>query len=104
MFDVPDICPVDVPFNHKINNAAIVVLGLLHGKINFEKSITLSVMCGWDTDCNGATACLILGVISGANKLLKKWKDPIYNLYLYAIFGDTPISDLAKRTFNLKII
>jgi len=72
---------------HTINNAALVLLGLLYGEGDFERSITISVMGGWDTDCNGATVGSILGVMLGADKIPEKWIKPL--------------SDLAKRTFNL---
>ncbi len=41
---------------HTINNAAVTILALLYGKMDFEKTICLAVSGGWDTDCNGATA------------------------------------------------
>jgi ADP-ribosylglycohydrolase len=88
---------------HTINNAALVLLGLLYGKGNYEKSIAISVMGGWDTDCNGATAGSILGVMLGADKLPDKWVDPLNNtVESYVIgFNNSQISALAQRTFTL---
>ncbi|MDL1863096.1 hypothetical protein FBR04_19010, partial [Betaproteobacteria bacterium PRO7] len=37
---------------HTINNAALVIMGLLHGKLDLGKTICMTVMGGWDTDCN----------------------------------------------------
>src|SRR5258708_10964620 len=40
---------------HTINNALICVLSLIFGKMRTSDAITTAVMCGHDTDCNGAT-------------------------------------------------
>jgi ADP-ribosylglycohydrolase len=85
---------------HTINNAAIVILGLLYGGGDFERSISLSVMGGNDTDCNGATAGSIVGAILGADALPGKWIDPMNDRVKSIVVGftDSRISDLAKRT------
>ncbi len=90
---------------HTINNAALVLLGLLHGKGDYEKSIAISVMGGWDTDCNGATTGSILGVMLGAKKLPEKWIDPLNNrVESYVVgYNNSQISNLAKKTFNLAL-
>ena len=88
---------------HTINNAALVLLGLLYGEGDFERSITISVMGGWDTDCNGATVGSILGVMLGADKIPEKWISPLNDRVESFVVGynNSRISDLAKRTFNL---
>jgi ADP-ribosylglycohydrolase len=92
-----------LPSLHTINNAAIVLLGLIHGKGDFEKSITISVMAGLDTDCNGATVGSILGAILGVKQLPPKWTKPIGDEIDSDILGfhHSKISDLAKRTLIL---
>jgi len=88
---------------HTINNAALVLLGLLYGDGDFERSITISVMGGWDTDCNGATVGSILGVILGADKIPEKWIRPLNDRVESFVVGynNSRISELAKRTFTL---
>ena len=88
---------------HTINNAALVLLGLLYGEGDFERSITISVMGGWDTDCNGATAGSILGVMLGADRMPKKWIAPLNDRIESFVIGynNSRISDLAEHTFNL---
>jgi len=88
---------------HTINNAALVLLGLLYGEGDFERSITISVMGGWDTDCNGATVGSILGVILGADRMPKKWIAPLNDRIESFVIGynNSRISDLAEHTFNL---
>jgi len=86
---------------HTINNAAMVLMGLIYGKDgDYEKSITISVMGGWDTDCTGATAGSIAGAILGAKSLPDKWIKPL-NDKLFSVvrgFNECQISELAKRT------
>lgn len=62
----------DVP-----SNFGIIILALLYGKGDFEKTIILAVNCGEDSDCTAATAGALLGIILGYDKLPKKWIDPI---------------------------
>jgi len=90
---------------HTINNAALVLLGLLHGKGDYGRSISISVMGGWDTDCNGATTGSILGVMHGAEKLPQKWVGPLNDrVESYVVgYNNSRISDLAKRTLNLAL-
>jgi len=90
-------------FVHTINNAAIVLMGLLYGKGDYEKSVTVSVMGGFDTDCNGATAGSILGVLLGAEALPEKWVTPLDNRIESFVIGynNSQISDLAKRTLTI---
>ncbi len=88
---------------HTINNALIVVAGLIYGQKDFSKTISIAVMGGWDTDCNGATAGSILGTMLGANKIPAKWKEPINDTLHTGVQGynKVKISDLAKETFKL---
>jgi len=90
-------------FVHTINNAAIVAMGLLYGKGDYERSITISVMGGLDTDCNGATVGSILGVILGAKNLPEKWIKPLNDTVESYVIGynNSRISNLAKRTLKM---
>jgi ADP-ribosylglycohydrolase len=80
-----------------------MVLAMLYGKGNFEKSICTAVLCGFDTDCNGANAGTVSGVLSGAKGLLGKWIDPLEDTLHTAVagFGEMDVSELARRTAKL---
>ncbi len=88
---------------HTISNAAIVALGLLWGKKDFARTMELCLTMGFDTDCNCATAGSVLGMMLGAEKLPKKWTDPLCDTVLSGVdgFGLVKISDMAKRTVKL---
>lgn len=70
---------------------------------DYEKGTTISVMGGWDTDRNGATVGSILGVMLRAEKLPKKWIEPLNDRLRSFVIGyeNSRISDLAKRTFKV---
>jgi ADP-ribosylglycohydrolase len=57
---LPGMSPV-----HTINNALICVLSLAYGRMQTTEAICTSVMCGHDTDCNGATVGSIVGAAAG---------------------------------------
>lgn len=90
---------------HTINNAALVLMGLLHGDADFERTICITVMGGWDTDCTGATAGSVLGALLGAKKLPAKWTYPLDDTLHSALDGYTinPISELADETTKLAL-
>lgn len=85
---------------HTNNNAGLVLLALLFGEQDFEKTVCLAVSGGLDTDCNGATAGSVIGAFLGAEKLPSKWIAPMNDTLESAVFGysENKISELAKRT------
>ena len=89
---------------HTINNAAVVLMGLLHAKGDYEKAISIAVMGGWDTDCNGATAGSVIGTILGAKALPAKWIAPLHDHISSIVVGytETKLSTLAKRTGKMQ--
>lgn len=71
-----DICP-ELPGEGNIDaklNSGYILLGLLYGEGDFEKTIILSTRCGQDSDCNPSSAASILGNYYGASKLDEKFK------------------------------
>ncbi|HOS94117.1 MAG TPA: ADP-ribosylglycohydrolase family protein [Armatimonadota bacterium] len=88
---------------HTINNAAVVVCGLMHSRGDFGRAICIAVMGGIDTDCNGATAGSVMGALLGARALPAHWVDPLNDRLESIVVGMTSnrISDLAQRTLTL---
>ncbi|MBQ6247686.1 MAG: ADP-ribosylglycohydrolase family protein, partial [Kiritimatiellae bacterium] len=58
-------------------NVAFTVIGLLYGGGDFGKTVCTAVNCGDDTDCTGATAGAVLGIIQGFKAIPEKWIAPI---------------------------
>jgi ADP-ribosylglycohydrolase len=95
----------DVP-----SNIGITILGLLYGGDDFDKMICTTVNCGEDTDCTGATAGSIFGIMHGSKAIPQKWIDPIgRGIKTIAInCGDLQgglvsedVDDLTNRTENM---
>lgn len=57
-------------------NMGFQTIGLLYGE-NFADAICKTVNCGWDTDSTGATVGAIWGILLGAEKLPRKWLEPL---------------------------
>ena len=76
-------CPKGVkdPFNIEATvNSAYVVMGLLYGAGDMEKTLEVSTRCGADSDCNPATAAGILGTMLGYSNIPEKWMKPLYEV------------------------
>lgn len=58
-------------------NAAYIVMGLLYGEGDMDKTIIISTRCGQDSDCNPANAGGILGTVIGYEKLPDKFKSAL---------------------------
>ena len=88
---------------HTIPNAQLVALGLLWGEGDFEKTICRAVQGCFDTDCNGATAGSVAGLILGASGLPEKWIAPLNNEVETSIPGYqlVTIESLARECFQL---
>jgi ADP-ribosylglycohydrolase len=85
---------------HTINNAALVMMGLCHGKLDLGRTICMTVMGGWDTDCNGATAGSVVGALVGADALPARWIRPLHNHLRSIVVGYdhlaiTEVADMA---------
>ena len=88
---------------HSINNAALVVMGLIYGSQDFEKTIVTTVLGGLDADCTGATAGSVMGMKLGAKALPDKWVSVFNDCLNSAVLDHQQCSfaDLARRTSQL---
>lgn len=85
---------------HTINNTAWVILSLLFGAGDFDRSLGLAVTCGMDTGSNAASLGSLLGLCLGASRLPSKWVEPLQDV-LHTAVAQIPqarISVLARRT------
>jgi ADP-ribosylglycohydrolase len=55
-------------------NLSFILMGLLYGGGDFERSVVLAVNCGLDTDCTGATCGSLLGILLGATGIPERWR------------------------------
>lgn len=69
---------VDSDFNIDAKiNGAYIVMGLLYGKGNLDKTIEISMRCGQDSDCNPSNAAGIVATIIGYENLPEKFKSAL---------------------------
>jgi hypothetical protein len=69
-------CPDGVHADFNIDaviNSAYVIIGLLYGNGDLEKTLEISTRCGQDSDCNPASAAGILGAMIGYRAIPEKW-------------------------------
>ncbi|HBL85129.1 MAG: hypothetical protein A2Y17_02085 [Clostridiales bacterium GWF2_38_85] len=88
---------------HTINNAAICIASIAYSKGDFGEAVALAVMCGLDTDCNGATVGSIMGAFCGEKGIGDNWKNPL-NDTLYSgltSYNPTKIRDIARKTMEI---
>jgi ADP-ribosylglycohydrolase len=84
-------------------NSGAVIIALLYGRGDFERTILIATMAGWDADCNPSTAGGIVGTMIGASRIPDRWKEPIEDSYhnhtaLPRLPKEMLLSDLAART------
>ncbi len=90
-------------FNHCIPNAAIVLTGLLMGGGDFTRTLGITVMCGLDTDCTGATVGSIMGCALGTRGIPEHWTAPFNDTVHSHVKGmaTIKITELAHRMFEV---
>lgn len=83
---------------HIIPNAAVMILALLYGEGDFDKTLCICTMCGWDTDCNVGNIATIMGVRGGIDVIdEKKWREEINDLTVFSgNAGALNISDIPE--------
>lgn len=82
-------------------NTMIVLTALLWGDRDMGKTLCLAVQCAFDTDCNGATAGSILGMLNGS--IPEEWLEPFGGNVKSSIadFEQVNTADMAERTLAL---
>lgn len=83
---------------HIVPNAGICILAMLYGKGDLGRSIEISVMCGYDTDCNASNIGTILGVLGGLDGVPERYRRPINDLVtLSSVSGYLNLVDLSDK-------
>jgi ADP-ribosylglycohydrolase len=90
---------------HIIPNAGVCVLSLLYGKGDFNRTVEIATMCGWDTDCNAGNVGTIMGVACGIEGLGKHYTKPINDsIVLSGISGYLNIVDIPTYAKELCLL
>jgi ADP-ribosylglycohydrolase len=89
------------------SNLGFLVIGLLYGEGDFGKTLCRAVNCGDDTDCTGATAGSIMGIIRGRSDIPQNWVKPIgetiqtISINVLSLAVPQTLSDLTDRVIRL---
>lgn len=87
---------------HIVPNAGTCILAMLYGKGDLGRSIEISVMCGYDTDCNASNIGTILGVLGGLDGVPERYRRPINDLVtLSSVSGYLNLVDLSDKAKEL---
>lgn len=92
---------------HVIPNHGVVVLSLLYGDGDFDRSLMIANTCGWDTDCNSGNVGALLGIRGGLSALDgdHDWRGPIADrLFLPGADGGACISDALTESDRIVAI
>ncbi len=80
-------------------NGACIILGLLYGKGDLDKSMELSMRCGWDSDCNPSNVGGILMTMRGFKALPAKYKEGLDDTikFDYTPYDTTKLLDVCEN-------
>ncbi len=81
-------------------NIGFTVLGLLYGEGDFGKTVSLAVNCGDDTDCTGATAGSVLGIMIGRAAIPARWIEPIGERIQTVAIHPFPANSVIPKTLG----
>lgn len=90
--------------SHIVPNHGLIVLALLYGEDDFQKSLKIVNTGGWDTDCNSGNVGCLLGIKNGLAALDRgpDWRGPVADrLYLPTADGGRSITDAVIETYHL---
>jgi ADP-ribosylglycohydrolase len=79
-----------------VSNHGLIILSLLYGEDDFQRSQMIVNTGGWDTDCNAANVGCIMGIKNGLEGITKTadFREPVADrLYLPTAEGGRGISD-----------
>ncbi|MFQ3633315.1 ADP-ribosylglycohydrolase family protein [Roseiflexus sp.] len=89
---------------HIVPNHALILLGLLYGDDDFQKSLMITATAGWDTDCNAGNVGCLLGIKNGLAGIDAgpDWRGPIADrMYLPTADGGRAVTDAAREACKI---
>jgi ADP-ribosylglycohydrolase len=87
-----------------VSNLGVIILALLYGEGDFDRSMTIVCTCGYDTDCNAGNLGCLLGIRNGLETFRSgyDWRTPVNDrLYLPAADGHWGMQDAANVALEL---
>src|SRR5690606_16374537 len=83
---------------HVVPNHGLIILSLLYGEDDFQKTLGIVNTCGWDTDCNSGNAGCLLGIKNGLAGIPGDWRAPVADrLYLPTADSGRVVTDAVQE-------
>lgn len=81
---------------HIIPNTCAMIVSMLYGGGDFNRTVVIANLCGWDTDCNAGNVGAIMGVLCGLEGIdWQKWAKPINDILICSsVMGSLNIMDI----------
>ena len=89
---------------HMVPNHGLIIMSLLYGDDDFQKSLKIVNTCGWDTDCNSGNVGCLLGIKNGLAGLETgpDFRGPVADrLYIPSAETGTTISDALRESVKV---
>ena len=89
---------------HVVPNHGLIILSLLYGDDDFQKTLKIVNTCGWDTDCNSGNVGCIMGIKNGLAGIDQgpDWRGPVADrLYLPTADGGRCVTDAVIETYHI---
>ena len=85
---------------HMVPNHGLIILSLLYGDDDFQKTLMIVNTCGWDTDCNSGNVGCLMGIKNGLTGLATgpDYRGPVEDrLYLPTADSGSAITDAVTQ-------
>jgi hypothetical protein len=89
---------------HMVPNHAVILLALLYGDDDFQRSLMIANTAGWDTDCNSGNVGCLMGIKNGLAGIEAgpDWRGPVADrMYLPTADGGRAITDAVRETYEV---
>ena len=89
---------------HMVPNHALIIMSLLYGDNDFQKTMMIVNTAGWDTDCNSGNVGCILGIKNGLKGLRSgpDYLSPINDvLYCPTAIGGETLTDALTESYKI---
>ena len=89
---------------HMVPNHGLMILSLLYGEDDFQRTLMIVNTCGWDTDCNSGNIGCLMGIKDGLAGLATgpDYRGPVADrMYIPTADGGNSITDAVTQTLRL---
>jgi ADP-ribosylglycohydrolase len=87
---------------HMVPNHGLIILSMLYGDDDFQKTMMIVNTCGWDTDCNSGNIGCLLGIKNGLAGLETgpDFRGPVADrIFLPTAEGGSAINDALTQSY-----